>query len=116
MSSRTALVTRCGEGNIGRACALRLAEEGYNLAIVDNASQQSELSRLEREISAKGVQCRSFQYKSLNEENIKDVVNNAAAQLGGLDVVSFILLSPFRLVTVIHSWSSICPLARAPTL
>jgi NAD(P)-dependent dehydrogenase (short-subunit alcohol dehydrogenase family) len=54
MSIRTALVTGSANG-IGRAIALRLAEDGFQAAINDLASQDARLKELQHEIELKGI-------------------------------------------------------------
>jgi meso-butanediol dehydrogenase/(S,S)-butanediol dehydrogenase/diacetyl reductase len=54
MSIRTALVTVSANG-IGRAIALRLAEDGFQVAINDLASQDARLKELQHEIELKGM-------------------------------------------------------------
>lgn len=54
MSIRTALVTGSANG-IGRAIALRLAEDGFQVAINDLASHDARLKELQHEIELKGM-------------------------------------------------------------
>lgn len=53
MSVRTALVTGSANG-IGRAIALRLAQDGFQVAINDLASQEVKLRELQYELELKG--------------------------------------------------------------
>lgn len=53
MSIRTALVTGSANG-IGRAIALRLAQDGFQIAINDLASQEVKLRELQYELELKG--------------------------------------------------------------
>ncbi|KAF9020952.1 NAD(P)-binding protein [Hymenopellis radicata] len=84
---RTAIITRSTQGIIGRSCALRLAEDGCNIAISDVASEQSRLSQLQREIESKGVQCRSYLADPSREEDIKRLINSVVQDLGGVDIM-----------------------------
>jgi NAD(P)-dependent dehydrogenase (short-subunit alcohol dehydrogenase family) len=54
MPIRTALITGCANG-IGRAIALRLVQDGFQVAINDLASQESNLKKLQHEIELKGM-------------------------------------------------------------
>lgn len=90
MTQGTAIVTRCTQGVIGRAVALQLARDGFNVAISDDPSQQSSLAELQREIEAMGVRCRSFTCDLSKERDIENLIKNVAKDLGGVDVVCLI--------------------------
>ncbi|KAF9026343.1 NAD(P)-binding protein [Hymenopellis radicata] len=87
MSRRTAIVTRCTQRLVGSSCALRLAEDGCNVAICDDPSQQAELSQLKREIESKGVKCCSYVCDQSNEQDVKNLIGNVVEDLGGVDIV-----------------------------
>ncbi|KAK7436384.1 benzoate 4-monooxygenase cytochrome P450 [Colletotrichum acutatum] len=69
MSIRTALVTGSANG-IGRAIALRLAQDGFQIAINDLASPEVKL-RESCNIS--------------NEDNVANLIRNTSEMLGGID-------------------------------
>ena len=93
MAPRSALVTRCTQSAISRAIPIRLADDGFDIAIsADDPSQQSALVSLQREIESKGVQCRSYICDLSKESDIEGLVRNAAKDLGGVDVVCLRLL------------------------
>ena len=87
MAPRSALVTRCTQSAISRAIAIQLADDGFNIAISDDPSQQSALVSLQREIESKGVQCHSYICDLSKESDIEGLVKHAAKDLGGVDVV-----------------------------
>ncbi|KAJ3573806.1 hypothetical protein NP233_g2191 [Leucocoprinus birnbaumii] len=83
--SAVALVTGAGRG-IGRAIALRLAKDGYNVALND-IRQHDGLEGVKREIREMGrdaIECIADVSK---EAEVKVMVDTAARELGGLDVM-----------------------------
>ncbi|KAF8902294.1 hypothetical protein CPB85DRAFT_1438746 [Mucidula mucida] len=87
MSRRTAIITRSTQRLVGHSCALRLAEDGCDVAICDDSSKQSGLSQLKREIESKGVKCCSYICDQSNEEDVKNLISNVVEDLGGVDIV-----------------------------
>jgi NAD(P)-dependent dehydrogenase (short-subunit alcohol dehydrogenase family) len=80
-----ALITGAGRG-IGRAIALRLAKDGYNIAL--NDIRQSEgLDQVRSEIKKMGREAIECIADVSNESQVKAMVDATAKNLGGLDVV-----------------------------
>ena len=84
LSGRVALVTGASQG-IGRACALRLAEDGAALAVA--ARNQEKLNELVNEITAAGGKAAAFSVDVGDEEQIKTAVKSALSQFGKIDIL-----------------------------
>ena len=87
-STRVALVTGAAQG-IGRSIALRLAEDGLDLAVNDISSKTSALNEVVKEIQSKGRQAVAVPADVSSEKEVEAMVSNAVASLGGLDVVRY---------------------------
>lgn len=87
MTIGVALVTGSAQG-IGRAISLRLADDGFDIAVNDLPSQQSALDSLVEEINAKGRKAFAVPADVSQEEQVKEMVESAVKNLGGLNVVS----------------------------
>ncbi|KAL9710662.1 hypothetical protein Ac2012v2_006200 [Leucoagaricus gongylophorus] len=84
--SHTAIVTGAANG-IGRAVALRLASDGFNVAICDISSQEAALKVLKAEIEAKGQKALAVVANVSVEKEVNDFVSTVVSQFGGLDVM-----------------------------
>lgn len=81
-----ALITGAGKG-IGRAIALRLARDGYNIALND-IRQQEGLESVKAEIKGMGREVIECIADVRKEGEVRGMVDDTVERLGGLDVVS----------------------------
>ncbi|KAF9554549.1 acetoin reductase family protein [Agrocybe pediades] len=85
-SNRVAVVTGASRG-IGRAIALRLARDGYNIALNDLPSTASGLDEVREAIAAQGRQVFVSAGDVGQEENVRDLVSGAVEELGSVDIM-----------------------------
>jgi NAD(P)-dependent dehydrogenase (short-subunit alcohol dehydrogenase family) len=84
VSGKTCIVTGASLG-IGRACALRLAEEGARLALFDVLDDAG--AALVAELNAKGAKARYWHVDVSNEQAVHAAIDEVAAHFGGVDVL-----------------------------
>jgi citronellol/citronellal dehydrogenase len=91
LKGKTALITG-GSRGIGKAIAMRLAQEGVNIAIA--AKTTTPHPRLEgtiyssaEEIAATGVQVLPLACDIRNEEQIQEAVDKTVSTFGGIDIL-----------------------------
>ncbi|KAJ7444597.1 hypothetical protein B0H11DRAFT_1747351 [Mycena galericulata] len=87
MSSKgIALVTGAAQG-LGKAIALRLADDGFDVAVNDIPSNATNLSQVRNDIQAKG-RASSVHIADVSvEDQVKKMFKEVAATHGGLDVM-----------------------------
>ena len=85
--ARIAIVTGAAQG-IGRAVALRLAQDGLDVAVNDIPAKADELANVVSLIEAKGRRAVAVPADVTVEKEVEDMVAKAVDALGGVDVVS----------------------------
>jgi len=85
-TSRVAVVTGACHG-IGRAIALRLAEDGLDLVVSDLPKAADALKALVSELTAKGRKSIGVVGDPSQEVDVQKIVDTAVNELGGLDVM-----------------------------
>ncbi|KAJ3477940.1 hypothetical protein NLI96_g10115 [Meripilus lineatus] len=85
-SPRVAIITGAAQG-IGRETALRLAEDGLDVALNDIPSKTKALQGLVDEIKAKGRNSIFIVGDVSSEEDVKNIVSTTAEKLGSVDVM-----------------------------
>lgn len=87
-NGRIALVTGSAQG-IGRSIALRLANDGFDIAVNDIPSKAESLEDLKHEIiNDKGRKAVVVVGDVSKEEDVKQMIESVVESLGSLDVVS----------------------------
>ncbi|KAH9943614.1 hypothetical protein B0H21DRAFT_748720 [Amylocystis lapponica] len=84
--ARIAIVTGAAQG-IGRQIALRLADDGLDVAVSDLPSQASLLEAVAVDIRQKGRRSLAIFADVSVEKDVHTMVEQAVAELGGLDVM-----------------------------
>ena len=85
LTGKTALVTGAARG-IGKAVALRLAEEGANIAFTDLVIDENGKAT-EAEIAAKGVKCQGYASNAANFAETEEIVKKVHADFGSIDIL-----------------------------
>lgn len=85
-TARVAIVTGAAQG-IGRAIALRLADDGFDIGLNDIALNEEKLNDLAGEIEARGRHAYVTIADVSLESEVKPMVHHVVENLGGLDVV-----------------------------
>lgn len=84
MGNKVALVTGAGQG-IGKAIALRLAKEGFSVAVVDYNEETAK--QVAQQIVAMGSKAIALTADVSDRDQVFSAVDNARQQLGGFDVI-----------------------------
>lgn len=84
MSNKVAIVTGSGQG-IGRAIALRLAKDGFNVALVD--VKLDKITAVAKEVAAIGRQATTITADVSQRDEVYAAIDKAEKDLGGFDVM-----------------------------
>ena len=84
LTGKTAIITGAARG-IGKALALKFAEEGANIAFTDLVIDESG-EETRKEIEAKGVKCLAYASNAANFEETAEVVKKIHEDFGTIDV------------------------------
>ena len=85
LEGKVALVTGAGRG-IGKAIALRFAQEGANVAFTDLAVNEA-VEETVKEIEAMGVKCKAYASNAANFDETHEVVKQVVEDFGRIDVL-----------------------------
>ncbi|PSR74402.1 hypothetical protein PHLCEN_2v9910 [Hermanssonia centrifuga] len=106
MSARIAFVTGGAQG-IGEAIAIRLAEDGLDVAVLDIKGKEEQLQAVAKKVEQLGRRSCWVLGDVTVEQDVKNAVNHVVQILGGLDVMvanaGITLFKPF-LETSIEEW------------
>ena len=89
LTGKTALVTGAARG-IGKAVAMKFAQEGANIAFTDlvlNDDMKAGLEATRQEIEALGVTCRAYAGNAADFAETEAVVKQIHADFGSIDVL-----------------------------
>jgi NAD(P)-dependent dehydrogenase (short-subunit alcohol dehydrogenase family) len=81
-----ALVTGASQG-IGRAIALRLASDGYDVALNDIPTREAMLRITAEEVASRGRRAHCVLADVSSEKQVETMISDVVRTLGGLDVV-----------------------------
>ena len=85
LQGKSALITGASKG-IGRAIAIRYAEEGANVAFTYLSSVEQGQA-LEAELAAKGVKAKGYRSDASNFAQADKLINDVVAEFGSLDIL-----------------------------
>ena len=85
LDNKVALITGAGRG-IGKAIAMRFAQEGCNIAFTDIALNDV-VMETEKELQALGVKVKAYASNAANFEETHQVVNEIVKDFGRIDIL-----------------------------
>lgn len=89
LEGKTALITGAARG-IGKAIALKFAEEGANIAFTDlvlNDEMAAGLEATRKEIEAVGVKCNAYAGNAADFEETEAIVKKIKEDMGAIDIL-----------------------------
>src|SRR5687768_5107995 len=84
ITGKAALVTGAGQG-IGRAIALRLANDGADIAVVD--LQDDQMDAVVEDIKKTGRKATAFKADVSQRQEVYAAIDHAEKELGGFDII-----------------------------
>ncbi|OCH90206.1 NAD-P-binding protein [Obba rivulosa] len=108
-STRVAIVTGAAQG-LGLAIALRLADDGLDVAVNDIPAKHAELQKIVIEIQGKGRRSLAVAADVSVENEVRDMVDRVVNVLGGLDIMIANAGVPFAkplVETSVEEWERI---------
>ena len=84
--NKVALITGAARG-IGRAIALQLAEDGYDIVINYNTSKKEAEELASKIKNDYGIKCLALQCDVSDEEAVDKMVKNIEEEMGGVDIL-----------------------------
>ncbi|KAJ8501717.1 hypothetical protein ONZ45_g12054 [Pleurotus djamor] len=108
-SPLVALVTGAGQG-IGRAIALRLAKDGFNVALNDLPSSLPQIEALRSEITKRGGKAILVPADVAQESEVQNIIASTVEGLGSLDTMianAGIVRSTPLLETPLEQWDEV---------
>ncbi len=85
LEGKTALITGASRG-IGRVIALKMAENGANIAFTDLAADEN-LESLEKEITAMGLKAKGYASDASSFEKSQETVKEILEEFGTIDIL-----------------------------
>ena len=85
-----AIVTGASQG-IGYSIAIRLAQDGIDIAVNDIASKAAQIENVVNEIRKIGRKSIALPGDVTKEEEVKGIIETTVNELGGLDIVRCVL-------------------------
>ena len=104
MSEKLALITG-GSRGIGKACALKLAQAGYDV-VINYAGNTEAANKTVEEVKALGVQAEAFKFDVSNQEEVDKNIACIIEKYGRIDIMVTTLCNKgvsFQLVFIIKA-------------